>query len=581
MSVERSWNILKKFKSSYFAKLFVTYFLVAMIPLLFITILLYGFSERIFKSNIEEKAYSYVQEVTVDMDSLYGFYEQAVSLLSNDPLVLKIMEEQQITEEETRILYEKMYYLFSGRTSTMSLYLLGMEGVTLFQSDVVPKHYNTKDYLYWGVLRKASSAKDTIVFHPAAYQERLTNDKTLTTAKAIRNNDTLQGFILVDIQREEFSSIINEKTQGSIWDVLLINNIGNVLYSKNRKEIEAKPFDVDGGYIETENVHSYTTVMDEESFHGSYRNSRNYPFKIVSYSSLKDVKSNSNYLLRILLYIGILTLIIALLVAYKVSKSLSGAVKDLVYYMKKVEKGDFTERFPIERTDEIGELMLRYNKMAKRLDVLVKNIIEGKDRLKKSEMKMLQSQINPHFLYNTLDTVKWMAKMGQKDQVITLITNLAKLLRISMEDLEEFQTVSQSLSWLESYLAIQKARYDDDLTYHIDVEECLLDQKIPKLILQPLVENAILHGLKEKGTIHVLGYTEGEHMVFEVKDDGIGMEEKVVLKLLEEAPDKGIGLINVHRRIELLYGKGYGLKIVSELSKGTTIQVLMPKGGAI
>ncbi|HSR04967.1 MAG TPA: ATP-binding protein, partial [Proteiniclasticum sp.] len=121
----------------------------------------------------------------------------------------------------------------------------------------------------------------------------------------------------------------------------------------------------------------------------------------------------------------------------------------------------------------------------------------------------------------------------------------------------------------------------DDLTYQIDVEERLLELKIPKLILQPLVENAIIHGLEGKGKIEVLGYIEGKDMIFEVKDDGIGIEEKIALKLLEERPDKGIGLTNVHKRIELLYGKGYGVKIFTEIAKGTTIRIAIPEGGTV
>jgi len=241
-----------------------------MIPLLLITVLLYGFSERIFRSNIEEEADRYLQEVSSDVDSLYGFYEQAVSLLSKDPLVLKIMDDQMVTEEETRAIYEKMYYLFSGRTTTMSLYLL-----------VVPRHYNTKDYLSWGVLRKASISDNAIVFHPAGYSERIINDKALTAAQAIEEDDELKGFILVDIQREELSGIIHGKNQGNIWEVLIVNDIGNVLYSKNQRENEARPFKVDAGYDSSAQSGSYTTAIDEDSFHASYRASRNYPFRIL------------------------------------------------------------------------------------------------------------------------------------------------------------------------------------------------------------------------------------------------------------------------------------------------------------
>lgn len=570
---------MKSMKSSFFAKLFLNVFLVAMIPLLLITAVLYGFSERIFRSSIEEESLSYVEEVEKDVVSLYSFYEEAVLRLSKDPLVLEILNKQAVTLEETRDLYEKMYLLFSGKTNEVSLYILGNDGVTLFASDTLPKHYDTKSYPGWGVLRKVSETPMEVVFHSASQRERDLHDKSLTAAMGITMEETLKGVILVDVHREAFSEILQGKSQGNIWEAAVLNEIGNVLYAKNSLLEEGRPLDRYPGHSFYDRRGSFSAEKEGSDFYGAYLKSTSYPFEVLTYASLSDVESNARYLLKNLLYIGTLTLLISLLASYRISKSVSKPVKDLVHHMKKIEKGDFSERFQTDRTDEMGELMERYNKMAKRLDLLIRNMIESRDRLKKSEMKMLQSQINPHFLYNTLDTIKWMAKMGESEEVVTLITNLAKLLRISLEDAEEYQTVDMNLSWLKSYLEIQKARYDDDLTYEIHVEESLYERKIPKLLLQPIVENAILHGLDGKGKIVVSGYEEEKRIVFEVEDDGKGMEEDQRRKLLSEHAGEGIGLLNVHKRIELYYGKGYGLEIKSKVNQGTKVRMVLGEGG--
>lgn len=569
---------MKSVKSSFFAKLFLYVFLVAMIPLLLITAVLYGFSERIFRSGIEEESVAFVEEVEKDITGLYSFYEEAVIRLSKDPQVLEILEKQAVTTEDTRDLYEKMYLLFSGRTTEVSLYILGTDGVTLFASDTLPRHYDTKNYPGWGVLRKVSETPMEVVFHSASQRERDLHDKSLTAAMGITREETFQGVILVDVHREAFSGILQGKSQGNIWEAVILNEIGNVLYSKNNLLEEGRPLLRDKGHSFSQRKGAFSAEKDGTDFHGEYLKSAAYPFEVLTYASLSDVESNARYLLKNLLYIGTLTLLISLLASYRISKSVSKPVKDLVHHMKKIEKGDFSERFLTDRTDEIGELMTRYNKMAKRLDVLIQNIIESRDRLKKSEMKMLQSQINPHFLYNTLDTIKWMVKMGESEEVVTLITNLAKLLRISLEDAEEYQTVEMNLSWLKSYLEIQKARYDDDLTYEIKVPETLYEKRIPKLLLQPIVENAILHGLEGKGRILVRGYEKEDRLVFEVEDDGKGMEEKMRASLLTETSGVGIGLLNVHKRIELYYGKGYGLEIESKVNQGTRVRMVLGEG---
>lgn len=546
-----------------------------MIPLMLISALLIGFSERMFRNNIEGDALRFVQELQGDFDQLHNYYEEALTLLSKDALVETLLENQRASEEDLRHFYEKMYLLFSGRSNHLSLYLLGMDGETLFSSGPLPRHYNTKHYSNWGVLRKALSTPMEVVFHGVDPRERHYQNKVMTAAIGITLSDTLQGVLLLDVGREEFQQIVQAKAQGTFMDVVILSDIGNVLYSKNRLVEEGKPLQREGSYDGVLKSGQYQVMKEDRDLHGVFTSSGRYPFQVLTYASLDEVKSNATYLLRILFYVGIFTLIISLWVAYMLSKSVSKPVLDLVQYFKKLETGDFSGHIDVQRTDEIGELMIRYNKMTKRLDRLIKNMIESKDRLKKSEMKMLQSQINPHFLYNTLDTIKWMAKMGETEAVAELISNLGQLLRISLDDGEEFQSVQYTLQWLENYLAIQKARYDEDLTYEIQVEEQLLHRKIPKLILQPLVENAILHGIEGKGHVSIEGSLSGQKMVFTVTDNGRGFQEPLDIQAMSKEEAKGIGLANVHRRIELLYGKGHGLRIQSNPGQGAEVKVIL------
>jgi two-component system sensor histidine kinase YesM len=215
--------------------------------------------------------------------------------------------------------------------------------------------------------------------------------------------------------------------------------------------------------------------------------------------------------------------------------------------------------------------------------------VEEQRQKRKSELKALQAQINPHFLYNTLDSIIWMAEWGKNKEVVLMTSSLAKLLRQSISNQNELVRVEEEVEYTRSYLTIQKMRYKDKLEYEIQVDEEVLGKKIPKLVLQPLVENAIYHGIKykeTKGLVRIEGYRDGPHMVLKVSDDGIGMTEEQLSKIFEkreiDTRRNGVGVLNVHERIQLYHGKEYGLKFHSKEGQGTMVEVHIPweEGGA-
>jgi two-component system sensor histidine kinase YesM len=252
-----------------------------------------------------------------------------------------------------------------------------------------------------------------------------------------------------------------------------------------------------------------------------------------------------------------------------------------------------------DNSNEIAELGMSFNIMIGKIKELLDSKIKEQENLKKAEFRTLQAQINPHFLYNTLDTIIWMAEAKKNDQVIEIVRALSNFFRISLSKGKDWITIREEIERTRSYLTIQKMRYRDILDYKIEVDPTVLDGTILKLILQPLVENAIYHGIKNKrggGMVTVRAYRKDNKVFLEVEDDGIGFTryklDKVQhrfngdtdeLKVEElDVEEQGFGLENVNQRIKLYYGKEYGLSIESQYQVGTQVTLAIPlKNGVI
>ena len=210
------------------------------------------------------------------------------------------------------------------------------------------------------------------------------------------------------------------------------------------------------------------------------------------------------------------------------------------------------------------------------------NIYEQQQK-RKSELKALQSQINPHFLYNTLDSIIWMAEGKKNEEVVVMTASLARLLRQSISNEEEQVPIGQEVEYARSYLTIQKMRYKDKLEFQIQVDAQIMGVPIIKLVLQPLIENAIYHGLKYKegkGLLIVRGYREGENAVIQIKDNGAGMDEQTLSHIFEKHKvnyrSNGVGVYNVQKRLQLYYGMDYGITYSSRQGEGTTASIVIP-----
>lgn len=269
--------------------------------------------------------------------------------------------------------------------------------------------------------------------------------------------------------------------------------------------------------------------------------------------------------------------------AFFISSQITRRITNLSVAMDHVQEGNFSTRLSIQGNDEIAELSHHFNSMLKDLRRLMNEVVETQKEKRKRELEILQAQINPHFIYNTLDTLQWKALEHGASDLSELILSLSSFFRVSLSKGKEMIPLREEIKHVRSYLDIQKARYEEILTYEIQVEESLDDVFLPKILLQPLVENAIYHGIKPKlaqGKISILAQLEGEDLVLTVQDNGVGMTDEQVNQLEEAFEGKrapvSYGLHNVHQRIRLTYGNPYGLHVESCLQDGTTVTIRLP-----
>lgn len=282
----------------------------------------------------------------------------------------------------------------------------------------------------------------------------------------------------------------------------------------------------------------------------------------------------------ILLAAAALCVVLCVLLSLALSHSLFLPIERLSSAMRRVHAGDLTARVPVHAQDEIGLLAEDFNTMTEQLQTYVADQVQHQKDLNEAQIRQMQAQLNPHFLYNTLDTMKWLAKIHKLPEVAHLAGSLAGILRWSITS-DQFVTLGQELAQLERYIEIQKIRFADKFHYIVEIPTSLRDCQVPKLILQPLVENAILHGLnaRDTGTIYIYAQCEGDTLIIAVTDDGCGMPPDMVERINSPQPkmlEGHLGLYNISCILKLYYSGPYGLHATSYPDVGTTVTVRLP-----
>lgn len=408
-------------------------------------------------------------------------------------------------------------------------------------------------------------------------------DDFISICKAIQDPITKRciGVFLIDIKMDSIKKTIQDIKLGTTGFVYLVDSDGNIIFSPiNKIAYRIKSQWLLGKsslVVKTINSHKYQIIFSESDYTR---------WKTVAVSSLDETLSDVITLRYYSLIISVLTALLAIILALFFTGSISRPINNLKTLMKSAEDGNLNVKFESISNDEIGQLGQGFNNMIFKIKKLLDLIYMEQKSKREAELKILQSQIKPHFLYNTLDNIQWMAMKYGADDIIDVIGALTTLFRIGLNKGKELIKVSEELEHVKSYLFIQKVRYKERLDCVLNIDEKILNLKVIKITLQPVVENAIYHGVKEKygnGEITISAKIIDDKLLFKITDDGPGIEPKKLAalnKMLQEKetgnPRMGYGLYNVNERIRLSFGENYGVRIYSALGKGTTVEIYHP-----
>lgn len=387
-------------------------------------------------------------------------------------------------------------------------------------------------------------------------------------------------WVSLDLSFSNISSYINNVGIGPHGYCFLMDTEGNIIYhpqqqllysglkSEETTRLKTLP---DGSYVEDTCIYSLHSVGRSG-------------WRVVGVSYVDEVVGRSvNRAMQLALLLAGVALGVALLASGLLSHLLGRPLRGLETAMENFEKdADHFSYRPVGGTREVQELSDSFGHMVERIQKLMSTVREEEVNLRKTELKALQAQINPHFLYNTLDSIAWMCERGRNADAVQMVHALARLFRISISKGHELIPIAKELEHAESYLQIQKYRYKNRFTYSFRVDESCTDYLCNKITLQPLIENAITHGLDllvEEGKIEVEVCRDGADILLRVRDNGIGMDPEQVAALVSHEPSDrtGIGIKNVNDRLKIYFGEAYGLTVESEPDVGTCVTVRMPK----
>ncbi len=395
---------------------------------------------------------------------------------------------------------------------------------------------------------------------------------------------SLLGYIALDVNAKSLYDIIADIDLTKSGRIFLVNEEGRILATES-ETLSGELLDEPYRNFLGENEAFYNNVRVGNTYYSVYNSGAisNGWYMVLAIPRdyyMRDITKLKNVIIPITLMTAFLTALLSILV----SRGITRPIRFLSRAMENFGQGNFDINCQVDSEDEIGRLSHTFNQMVMDMNSLVNTVYEQKVMKQEAQMKSLQMQINPHFLYNTLDTINWMARIRHVDEIGDMVAALSNMMRYSLEK-KSFVRLGEEVKSLKDYIAIQNYRYRDKMMAEIEIDESLMSLYIPRLLIQPILENAIVHGIEEKldkGHILVAARREDEDLYIQIMDDGVGMTEETMSHILREdysmkkSGHTSIGVVNVNRRIQMIYGKDYGLLVQSVLGAGTKITIHIP-----
>lgn len=569
---------------SFRSKLFLVFVLVTIIPMM----LLVYFSFDLTKSKLTEQLYinmmNSTAQITKNLENKLDSYEHISASIYLDNRLANYLT----TEYQDDPSYLDVYNYIGNRIDTIMAAYPDFDSAFIYSDNPsLPKdNYYIKpitpEVEETELVQKLKQSYGNII-HLSSPQTA-DGPAMFTLARLLNNNSNQYpyGMLVFQISESVIYSLMEKEAGGK--DIFIMNDQGVILSSADKKLINTRlPELLDQQFDDSLSGRFDTTYQGVKAL-AVYNTLKN-GWKTVSIfpyeSIIKDAKSLSQLMIKVsLAFIGV-----ALLLIYITASLFSKRIRTLIRMIRRIERGDFTPTHEEQLgSDEIGQLHFAFQQMTIRLRSLITEVYQKELQSKEAELDLLQAQINPHFLYNTLGSISSLAIKHQDPQIQEMVLNLAKFYRISLNKGKSVLTINEELKLTQSYNAIQLIRFKGQLNFIYTIDQAILPYSTVKLALQPFVENAIIHAVWNQErplNIHIKGVFENDSIILSVMDDGMGMSRETLLSLLEDKPGRGYGISNVDRRIKLKFGENYGVHVYSRLGAGTTVQIILPQNALL
>lgn len=538
--------------------------------------------------NSSEYTHTIIQQMNQNIDSYIDYMENIAYLISSNEDVQDYLFDEKIDNEGRYRILNQLQTILDSRSDIRNVGIISKNGRMLINDGSKSVNQdldlNTQEW-YATALEKPNGP----ILTSSHVQHIISGERpwVITLSRGIRDRSDSgekEGVFFIDLNYSAISELCDQSTVGTKGYAFILDAKGNIVYHPQQQQLYNE--------LQTENISLIMDTDEDTVLTGTGNDGKLYSISrsektgwtVVDCTNVKELLSKSRQAQSVYVLTAIILVIVALLFSRFMARSITLPIQKLRDSMKKVQEGDFSvSDVVVDSKNEIGSLTKSFDVMTHRIHELMEQNVHEQEEKRKSELKALQSQINPHFLYNTLDSIIWMAEGKKNEEVVLMTASLARLLRQSISNEDEVVPIANEVEYARGYLTIQKMRYKDKLEFQIEVDSSILYIPLIKLVLQPIIENAIYHGLKykeSKGLLIVKGFMKDGNAVLQVIDDGVGMDEETLAHIYDKHKvnyhSNGVGVYNVQKRLKLYYGEDYGITYTSELGKGTTATITIP-----
>lgn len=558
----RAW-IRRSFKN----RIFVTVLMVTLLPLLFCDVLMMQMQRVRSEISLEKQGKAQLENLDSSLDGLCLSYRQASEKLCGSTMVRNALRQE---NANSRVVYQLLLRETERLREYARFDIFDQNGTCLYSTvSPLPKDTLNPD---WGILHAASESSG-LVFRSGTGTG--TENASLTAARAIRGYDRqILGYVVVSMSDRDFERLF-DGLYSATNVVILLDPLWHTIYHTQPAQAKSSTEALKKQLLNGEPL---TGADGEYYFYISQPETTGFSLILQQPKTFSSPVMKTVYAVSTMM--GFLCLLLCLWCAWLLSRHLAQPVHQLDEAMGEVKKGNFDIHMETNREDELGRLTESFNLMTEEYRQNLARSVKRQKELNETQLRMMQAQLNPHFLYNTLDSMKWLGVTHQVPQVATLATDLATILRAGISG-SEFITLEEELELVDRYIDIQSLRFEDRFTCEIDIPDQFQRCLVPKLVLQPLVENAIIHGVvdREDGYIKLQAEEQDGDLLLSVHDNGCGIPPEVLARLNskdQKLPGEHLGLFNVSSIIRLHFGEKYGISAQSWPGEGSCILLRLP-----